>query len=138
MAKDKDKTSFSIWSELLTGVPQGSVLGPLLFNLYINDLFCQITSTHACNFADDTSLNAFNMNLEELLLDLEYDTLSAIIRFENNFMKLNQDKCHFLIAANTHEHLWVKVGDTLIWESTEEKLHTFQSCVRKLVKKSQL
>ena len=62
------------------------------------------------------------MNLEELLLNLEYDTLSAIIWFENNFMKLNRDKCHFLIAANTHEHLWVKVGDTLIWESSEEKL----------------
>ena len=115
-------TSFSTWSELLIGVPQGSVLGPLLFNLYINDLFCQITNTHPCNFADDTSLNAFDLSLENLLLNLENDTLSVIVWFENNFMKLNEDKCHFLIAANTNEHLWLKVGNVKIWESSEEKL----------------
>ena len=120
--RTKINTSFSTWSELLMGVPQGSVLGPLLFNLYINDLFFQITHTHPCNFADDTSLNAFDTSLENLLHDLEYDTLSVIIWFENNFMKLNQDKCHFLIKANTHEHLWLKVGDSMIWESSKEKL----------------
>ena len=37
-------------------------------------------------------------------------------------MKLNEDKCHFIIAANTNEHLWLKVGNELIWESSEEKL----------------
>ena len=49
-------------------------------------------------------------------------TLSAIIWFENNFMKLNQDKCHFLVNAKTNEHLWLKVGDIMIWESSSEKL----------------
>ena len=34
----------------------------------------------------------------------------------------NEDKCDFIIAANTNEHLWVKVGNELIWESSEEKL----------------
>ena len=37
-------------------------------------------------------------------------------------MKLNQDKSHFLISANTNEHLWLKVGDAMIWESSDEKL----------------
>ena len=120
--RTKINTTFSTWAELLKGVPQGSVLGPLLFNIYINDLFYHISNTHACNFADDTTLNAFSKSLEELLHNLEYDTLSAIIWFENNFMKLNEDKCHFLISGSMNEHLFAKVGDELIWESTEEKL----------------
>ena len=142
--RTKINTSLSTWVELLNGVPQGSVLGPLLFNLYINDLFYEIDETHPSNFADDTSLNAFDKSLEELIRKLESDTLSVIIWFENNFMKLNQDKCHFLIAANTNEHLWIKVGNEMIWESSEEKLLgltidknlKFNSHVRNICKKA--
>ena len=37
-------------------------------------------------------------------------------------MKLNEDKCHFIIAANTNEHLWINVGNEIIWESKADKL----------------
>ena len=37
-------------------------------------------------------------------------------------MKLNQDKCHFLISGNGSEHLWANVGDEMIWKSAEEEL----------------
>ena len=46
----------------------------LVVNIYINGLFYQFINTHSSNFADDTTLSAFSINLEELLHNLEYDT----------------------------------------------------------------
>ena len=37
-------------------------------------------------------------------------------------MKLNSDKCHFIVAGNRHEHLWVNVGNSKIWETAPEKI----------------
>ena len=117
--RTKVNTSFSTWKELLCGVPQGSVLGPILFNIYSNDLFYQLFDV--CNFADDTTLYACDMKLENVLCQLEDNAYTAILWFENNYMKLNQSKCHFLTSGSA-EHLWVKVGDERIWESQSEKL----------------
>ena len=43
-----------------------------------------------------------------------------IMWFVNNYMKLNEDQYHFLISGNTYEHIWAKVRDVLIWESSKE------------------
>ena len=106
-----------MWKELLTGVPQGSILMPLLFNIYINDLFFILEGTNVCHYADDTELYMCDMDLGSIIRSLEHDTYLAIEWFENNYMKLNKDKCHLLVSGHKFEHLWINVGDTKIWES---------------------
>ena len=101
---------------------QGSVLGPLLFNIYINDLFFIIEQTDICNYADDNTLNACDMSLHELVRRLEHDSLLAIEWFQNNYMKLNEDKCHLLISCFKHETIWANIGTNKVRESDEEKL----------------
>ena len=120
--RTKINRSFSTWSELLQGVPQGSVLGPLLFNIYLNDLFWLNESTDVCNYADDTTFYACDQDIENVLQRLEHDSLLAIEWFENNYMKLNSDKCHLLISGFKHQCHWAKVGDFKIWESWHERL----------------
>ena len=120
--RTKINNSFSSWVELLSGVPQGSVLGPLLFNIYLNDLFWEINSTDVCNYADDTTIYACHLDLETVLNRLEHDTLLAMEWFDSNYMKLNNDKCHLLISGFKHQSHWIKAGEFKIWESAQEKL----------------
>ena len=120
--RTKVNDCLSSWSELLRGVPQGSVLGPILFNIYLNDLFYINESTNVCNFADDTTFHACDSDLSSLLRRLEHDAPLAIEWFNSNYMKLNEDKCHLLVSGQKFESVWVKVGNSIIWESNDQKL----------------
>ena len=109
--RTKVNTPFSSWEELIKGKPQGFVLGPILFNLYLNDLFYLSDFTEVCNFADDTKFFACDNDLNNLIKRLEHDAFLAIEWFETNDMKLNKDKCHLLVSGHKYENVWVKMED---------------------------
>ena len=78
--------------------------------------------TQVCNFADDTTFYVSDKDLNTLIIRLEHDTALAVDWFENNFMKLNQGKCHLLVSRHKHETVWAKIGETKIWGSNKQKL----------------
>ena len=115
--------SFSSYKHLQLGVPQGSVLGPLFFNIYINDLLLSIQETDICNYADDTTIYTCDTRLENVVSRLENDSKIIIEWFRNNYMKLNEDKCHFMIfGERTNQDVGINIGNCTVNNSQEEKL----------------
>ena len=63
-----------------------------------------------------------NKNLDFVLNDLERNSSIAIDWLQSNYMKMNSDKCHLLVAGHKFEQIWAKIGTDLIWQINSVKL----------------
>ena len=82
----------SEWADISKGVPQGSILGPLLFNIFINDIFYFIKDGNLYNYADDNTLSFAHPNYDVLISTLEKESDVLINWFKINCMQANPDK----------------------------------------------
>ena len=118
--RTKVGSSYSKWSEIKHGIPQGSILGPLLFNIFINDLFFVIEKSGICNFADDNTLYSCGANLKTVLENLEHDASKLLYWFKINFMKANPEKFQFIILSKkSYQPQKLSVSTFTIDESDE-------------------
>ena len=108
-------SNFSVWEEMISGVPQGSILGPLLFNIFLNDLFLFVENSDLSNYADDNMLYSSGNDLEKVKQTLRQDFEIVTKWFYENYMVLNLGKCHFMcLGQNT-------VNETFVYDNTEMK-----------------
>ena len=89
----------SEWKTLCKGVPQGSILGPLLFNAFINDLFYFVEKCMLYNYADDNSMSHAAPAIQDVCSALEHDGNIAIDWFESNGMQANPSKFQLMIMS---------------------------------------
>ena len=92
--------SYSSWSEILYGVPQGSILGPLLFNIFICDMFYFMEDFEIANYADDSTPFSAKINHELVVEELEVSSSVLFTWLRNNYMKANTHKSHLLLSGN--------------------------------------
>ena len=78
-------------------MPQGSILGPVLFNIFINSLYLSIKKSELHNFADDSTIASEEDTIKDLTEKLEKERKAAIDWFKNNEMIVNPDKFQVII-----------------------------------------
>ena len=118
--RTKVNSSYSSWEEILFRVPQGSILGPLLFNIFVCGMFLSMKDIDFASYADDNSPYVSSDSIEDIIRILENDSIKLFKWFSDNMMKANKDKCHLIVSSN--EHVSMKLDNIEIENSNCERL----------------
>ena len=118
--KTKVGSSFSTYLDIVYGVPQGSILGPLLFNIDLCDLFFENYNSDFANFADDTTPYECGHSFNEVINNLETTTEKVFEWFSFNNLKASALKCHLFLSP--YEPLSLNVSGSTIESSSCGKL----------------
>ena len=118
--RTKINSTHSSLLEILFGVSQRSILGPLLFNIFLIDLFFIIEDTDIASYADDNTQYVVADNIDGVIKSLEETSEILFKWFNDNLMKINVDKCNFLVSTNNT--VKIKIQNFDITNSKSEKL----------------
>ena len=100
----------SEWTELHKGVPQGSILGPLIFNIFLNDIFYFVSKGDLYNYADDNCISVSHKDISVLSTQLENETQVMAKWFADNSMKANADKFQGIVLPGSRNNANVQVS----------------------------
>ena len=112
--------AYRSWEEILFGVPQGSILGLILFNIFPSDLFLVLKNTDFASYADDNTIYDMGDSINDVIASLQGSSEKLFQWFSDNQLKGNTDKCHLIVSSDDPTEM--KVGESVIKNNTGEKL----------------
>ena len=97
--RTKIGSSYSYWEDITSGIPKGSVLGPLLFNIILCHLFFEDENNYFGSYISDTTPYFVNSTTTKVLSNLFDLTKKLFSWFAKNQMNTNDDKCHLILSS---------------------------------------
>ena len=107
--RTKVNRTYSSWLEIVLGVPQGSIIGPLLFNIFLADLFFILNDVDIASYADDNTPYVIANDINGVITSLVKASKALFEWFENNLLKSNANKCHLLVSSSDAVNLKVNM-----------------------------
>ena len=107
-------------------------MGPLLFNIcidyiYSNNMLYLMEDAEICNYADDTTIYVVSNKIDDVVQRLE-DSVAALLNwFPNNYMKLNEAKCHVMFFGGTHDDICVKIKNWYFSDQRDQRANALRN-----------
>ena len=112
----------SVWMELLKSVPQGSILGPIFFNIFMNDIYATMTRSSLYNYADDNAIAVICDTKQDAIDALSQESELAVDWFKVNMMEANPTKFQAIILRNVDQSTNIPIRDNVVPSAKQVKL----------------
>ena len=117
----KVSNAYSSWKEILYGIAQGSIFGPLIFNTFLCDLLYSLEGVAIASYADDTTPYSSNKTNDLVIKERKDFSQVPFQWFDINYTKINSGKSHVLFSGNNNVKVNIE-DNTIISENKNEML----------------